>query len=606
MNLSKIKSHLGLLLILPIFSLLLLSEWDFNCRIIPTNFKVINGEQNTVIETKDPTSFWLFRDGARWDRAIILLNKNFLKVELPKPVKSFTLELQGDFNEKFAVSASSDGTNYFPLWEADKAAGDSTKIRGLRTRSSRLITTDSPVQYFKIIPTEGDGYSSVSWFSVEEKLFTLPKYTSLIPWLLFSLLIILSKLPYIKTLIGYIFRFLTKFDIILSLITICFLLSQTNFVAFTLFFLFSILYISLKIIKNTHFIITLTFIIILIAGFFYSQKNIIRNANLFLGKFYDLNVDQRILPFGQKYINSDGVKFQGEATDIKPTDFPILLLGDSYAYGYRVDYDKSFAMQIEQKLSGKCSQPVKIVNLAWVGASPILSLRYIKAIAAKYNPKLVLYSFDMTDFSEDLKFEKELQDQNDLELDYQDVTYRMIKMFIPWLNPKYDQDISTLFNILKLQEDKKQEKVNKQKHGELFFATKYPLNETRGEFEDGVINSLNQIYEYSTSVLDAKMLLVLTPRAYQYTKEESPKNYEKDSYEVLGPNVKEPFRFFKEREKTLPYPILNLLEFFENSKEFPLYLEDDPHWTPKGHTLAADTIVNYIVKNNLAPCSLNQ
>ena len=47
---------------------------------------------------------------------------------------------------------------------------------------------------------------------------------------------------------------------------------------------------------------------------------------------------------------------------------------------------------------------------------------------------------------------------------------------------------------------------------------------------------------------------------------------------VAGPHVQEPFRYFRDVEAQLPYPVFSLLPAFEQSTEFPLFFRDDPHW----------------------------
>ena len=98
------------------------------------------------------------------------------------------------------------------------------------------------------------------------------------------------------------------------------------------------------------------------------------------------------------------------------------------------------------------------------------------------------------------------------------------------------------------------------------------------------------------------MVLVIYPRAYQYSDRESPMNWEYRAYETLGPFVREPFRYFEEVADRLPYPVVNLLPAFETSKTFPLFLEDDPHWNREGARLAARTAARAIQQLGLIPC----
>ena len=69
-----------------------------------------------------------------------------------------------------------------------------------------------------------------------------------------------------------------------------------------------------------------------------------------------------------------------------------------------------------------------------------------------------------------------------------------------------------------------------------FFATSQSLEESRPWIEAGVMLHLRAIYDYAGEPLDAGMVLVVYPRAYQYSDRESP-----ESWERWGPSCASPF-----------------------------------------------------------------
>ncbi len=75
-----------------------------------------------------------------------------------------------------------------------------------------------------------------------------------------------------------------------------------------------------------------------------------------------------------------------------------------------------------------------------------------------------------------------------------------------------------------------------------------------------------------------------------------------DRYSVLGPFAREVFRYFREVEPSLPYPVVSLLPAFEGASEFPLFREDDPHWNQAGSRLAAHTVARELATRGLIPC----
>ena len=80
-----------------------------------------------------------------------------------------------------------------------------------------------------------------------------------------------------------------------------------------------------------------------------------------------------------------------------------------------------------------------------------------------------------------------------------------------------------------------------------------------------------------------------------------PDNWEKDAYTAQGPYVKEPFRYLEEVRDELPYRVISLLPVFESSDHFPLYLQNDPHWSDAGHRIAAQAVASALSAYGLLP-----
>jgi hypothetical protein len=318
---------------------------------------------------------------------------------------------------------------------------------------------------------------------------------------------------------------------------------------------------------------------------------------------YDLTVDHRLKPDG-KHVNSDGIRFQGEASDVKEEEFVILFLGDSFTFGTRLlnrrTYPRAFQAFVNQS---ECTAPVRTINFGWPSASPLLSLRLLRQIGYKYKPDLVVYSLDVTDFHDDLRYERDLRNAGDYEVDSSRLLQQFIDRKLPWLNV-YLADATGLSGLLRPRQPRNADGSGDEPEfpADRFFVTKYPLDEVRAWIERGVMKNLAAIHDFATGTLGVPMVLVIYPRAYQYSDREAPKNWEARAYETLGPFVREPFRYFEEVADRLPYPVVNLLPAFETSRTFPLYLEDDPHWNPDGARLAARTAARAIHRLGLIPC----
>jgi energy-coupling factor transporter transmembrane protein EcfT len=318
-----------------------------------------------------------------------------------------------------------------------------------------------------------------------------------------------------------------------------------------------------------------------------------------LAKLHDLTVDHRPRPGGE--INADRIRFSGTASDLADEDFVVLFLGDSFTFGETLDYDDAYPYVFERIVSRfDCTARVRSVNAGWVSASPLLALRLLREIGPEYRPDLVVYALDMTDFHDDLRYERRLREGGDLEIDAGEAFVQLLVRGLPGLSA-YGSRLRELRDAFRSRdEDGKEGQVPLPR--DRFFATAQPLEESEADIERGVIRNLDQLHDFSMETLGAPVALVIYPRAYQYSMEESPRSWESHRYEAMGPWVREPFRYFREKGDRLPYPVLDTLFAFENADEFPLFREDDPHWNEAGARLMAETVARWTAESGLIPC----
>ena len=117
-----------------------------------------------------------------------------------------------------------------------------------------------------------------------------------------------------------------------------------------------------------------------------------------------------------------------------------------------------------------------------------------------------------------------------------------------------------------------------------------------------MVRNLSRIHRYAEDVLGIPAAVIVLPRAYQHSRLESPRNWERSRYEVGGPFVREPFRYFEESKGDLDYPVFELLSAFEAATQFPLYFENDPHWNPDGARVAGQAAARHLREAGLVPC----
>jgi hypothetical protein len=217
-----------------------------------------------------------------------------------------------------------------------------------------------------------------------------------------------------------------------------------------------------------------------------------------LAQTYEVTVDHRLKPSPEKSINEDGIRFKGTAREMDEADFNMLFLGDSFTYGVGVDYGDTYPYHFEKVINGyQCSQRIRVVNLGWASASPLLGLRLLRELGYRYKPDHVVYNLDMTDFHDDLRYELALAGDRALHVDPLRV---LVGRWAPgpgesgtarWLGHarglwRGRGDPLPAGTILPRQR---------------FFATNQPLEASRPDIERGVVRNLRQMHAFARDVL---------------------------------------------------------------------------------------------------------
>lgn len=281
--------------------------------------------------------------------------------------------------------------------------------------------------------------------------------------------------------------------------------------------------------------------------------------------------------------NADGLRQKREAADYAPEDLNIVFLGDSFTMGVRLsNVNDAFPTLVERRLQAEFpGARIRVANFGWTSSSPLLSLRRLRDIGARYHPDLVVTCVDMTDPHDEIKWAN-LLERRGLCAWYDRIpfTLRLLYAYAPgaygWV---YDRMSGG----------------NLPYHR--FFATEQPLEESR-PFLAPLRANLDGI-DAEARQLGAASAVFVFPRWFQYSDRECPRDWEmlasESRHTVLGPYSTEIFRWFDEQAETAEYPIFSLLEVFRSTDVFPTCFEDDPHWNEGGHRVAADAIAERLI-----------
>ncbi len=595
--LAWLRALPGTLLVVPAVVLLWGSQWTVERRHEPASARLERPGEPAAGRTL-PT--YLVPEGAQLEQGVLLEPGEALTFELPRVRGAFELELQAFYRDAYTVSVSADGEAWEPLWEVGATGG-----RGMRTRQQRFEAPEQAISHLRVEPRGTRAGQRFSGLRVTWDLAVIRHGWLVVVFWGLGLAVALARLtralrpaverllagwrradPWLATLLVALVLFRLTPELVAGAVGVALIGG-----AVALF--------------SRHFarapLATLLYVAFLYALFFlFLPWAVSKVAAARAGALYDLTVDHRMRPDGDE-INSDGLRFRGEAGDLEEADFVVLALGDSFTYGLKLAYEESYPYVLERLLADReCSAEVRVVNFGWASSSPLLSLRLLEQVGARYKPDLVLYNLDMTDFADDLRYESELRAAGDLEIDHTKV-FRDLVLAVSSRLPARGSAAETFERLLRRhdQETDPDDGVP----ADRFFVTSRSLERTRPEIERGVMKNLERLHAYAASQLGVPMALIVYPRAYQYSAVESPNNWERSRYERLGPFVREPFRYFDEVAATLPYLVESLLPAFESAREHPLFFDDDPHWTPAGARLAAEAVERFLLGSRLVPCT---
>ncbi len=282
------------------------------------------------------------------------------------------------------------------------------------------------------------------------------------------------------------------------------------------------------------------------------------------------DLDHRMEPYATPDLNGDGIRSAREAADFDPADWNLVFLGDSMTFGLHIEPEQALPQRVEALAARRLPERrVRVANFAWVSSSPLLSLRLLRDIGARYAPDVVVLAVDMTDIHDDLKYRALLERRGLFRavdrLPGTVASLRLVVQVTPGLSGLHER----LFGY----------------PAERFFAVNRPLEETREGFAE-IRRSIEATARFARDELGAHFVLLILPRCFQYSATESPDTWER-GYEPMGPHVREPFRYFEELAHEVDFPVLSILEDFERADASSTCFDNDPHWTPLGSRIAA-------------------
>lgn len=309
-----------------------------------------------------------------------------------------------------------------------------------------------------------------------------------------------------------------------------------------------------------------------------------------MSQYFTADADHRLVPNKALGINSDGIRCPVEADDFSSETFNIIFLGDSFIYGAGIKYEESVPAQVESIL--KQSNPdlkARGVDFGWTSSSPGPSYRLLRDIGAKYKPDLVVLSIDMTDFHDDIWSLGKVG-----YWDRSPTVYLMARLGLGSVATELYENFR--LNILWRARAHRARPIPSRR----FFVVEQPLEDSLPDMVE-IEENIRRIAAFCKDELNVPFVLFMHPRHFQYNSRESPNNPEQFSYTLKGAYSLEPFKWLEALKPRVQFPVHSLLDDFRQSKTFPLFLNDDPHWNADGAHVAAEGIVRALEKDRLIP-----
>lgn len=281
----------------------------------------------------------------------------------------------------------------------------------------------------------------------------------------------------------------------------------------------------------------------------------------------------------------------------------VALLGDSFVFGFGVPQEDACDRVLESELRRLLGDDdVAVLNAGVVSYSPLLSLQLYRKRVAAYHPQLVVLVLDASDIGDDFRYAGEIvsSDGSGVRFDREDqerlprhvALYEMIRP----LAERIGRDLRYPIDVLRRGAPRRYDyyefevTVGGVVETNRYFIYRHPLADTRPYFDAtlGYIQALAREVERD----GGRFILAVAPRYQQWSDRECPDNWEvkRGEYTLDDPCEYAIQEYFHSVEGRVEFPILDLLEAFRRSAEFPLVFGNDPHWNAAGHALVGRTL----------------
>lgn len=298
--------------------------------------------------------------------------------------------------------------------------------------------------------------------------------------------------------------------------------------------------------------------------------------------------------------NGDRLRTHYTVESFKAHSERLICLGDSFTFGAWVDGEDAYPALLETVLRDQ-GLDVAVLNAGMLSYSPLLHEQLLKHTLLKYKPTVVTLMLDCTDIGDDYHYGTGFNPSDpQARFDGPVLTsaaphwgalWRLAKPLHPAiLAPmKLAQRLDSKFEPHDpLDYYKFEIPVAGSIERDRFFIYRHPLKSTRPHFEY-TFSRIEAIAELCKEN-DIVFVLFVAPRYHHWSDRESPQNWEAATYGDYARHQGVIFKFFAEKMGKAEFPIVNMLPAFQETTEYPLVFETDPHWNERGNRFVAKVV----------------
>ncbi|MBX3703162.1 MAG: hypothetical protein KF822_05260 [Steroidobacteraceae bacterium] len=299
-------------------------------------------------------------------------------------------------------------------------------------------------------------------------------------------------------------------------------------------------------------------------------------------------------------VNHFGLRGRETTVGKPPGTRRILMLGDSFTMGKGVEDDQTFSVLVEQELRARlatCSGgTVEVLNAGVDSYSPLLSYIQFSRDLVRFAPDLVILNLDHSDLVQEQAYRRQA---------VRDSSGEIVAVPQVWQQSLYERVLSWVSRNLYLTRillvhvnramDHRELTVRRvvNEFGREHFAHTLEGDVDRSAQWQDIFDSIVRIKTLSASI-DADFLLATYPWGHQLANagwEAGRKDLMKDGERTS--NVTQ--QTIRTHSTALGIDLLETLPDFKayNSRG-PLYFDYDPHWTPAGHRVMADSLAKFV------------